>query len=239
LIGTAIHAGLAAYWRGRGGHTDETPQQALGLAWELGWPASAQSELNREELESQALKVLDATLKWVRSNMVEGIVPILVEQPLGADGHTTPDLVTREPIGLVVTDWKYSHFVQPESIHYRLEGVERTHQFLHYAWAVGEYLNEPVTLFRKVVIIGGPKIQIRTADFQPSPAALEQWLTGARQIWQDMAQVRQGTRVATMNPNGCKMYGDKWPCPMFEGCWTCHGNTEMMKNFYDAARLPQ
>jgi hypothetical protein len=158
-----------------------------------------------------------------------------VEQALGADGHTTPDLVTREPYGqgtgLVVTDWKTSWNVPADRVRYRLEGAERDHQFLHYCWAVGEHLKEPVRLFRKVVIVGSPKIIVKDVTFQPDPQAIEYWLTGARQLWKDMGNVRSGERVAPMNPNGCKMYGEKYLCPYFEACWTCHGDPERMRQF--------
>jgi hypothetical protein len=28
------------------------------------------------------------------------------------------------------------------------------------------------------------------------------------------------------------MYGDKYPCPYYEGCWTCHGDEVKMSQFY-------
>src|SRR4029077_2968961 len=104
----------------------------------------------------------------IENEMAEA-VPVLVEEPLGVDGHTTPDLVTREPLGasggLVVTDWKTSWDVPADRVRYRLEGPERTHQFLHYCWAVQEHLGEPVALFRKVVIVGSPKVIVKDVTF--------------------------------------------------------------------------
>ena len=231
LIGTAIHAGVGAYWRGRGGSTDETPTQALRLALAIGWPLDAPLEFSQEALESHALKVLDKVLTWISKKMLDA-EPVMVEQPLGVDGHTTPDLVTREPGGLTVTDWKYTHVLDPDRIRYRIEGIERTHQFLHYVWAVGQEMSAPVSVFRKVVIVGNPRIIIRAGTFTPEPAALEQWLASARQMWEDMTEMRAGRRVAYQRESGCFMYGPKWPCPMYEACWTCHGDREKMKMFY-------
>ena len=192
LLGTTIHAGLACYWRGRGGHTDETPAQALGLALTLGWSPDAPPEFSREGLESQALKVLDAVLKWIAKEMPDA-EPVMVEQALGADGHTTPDLVTREEGDiLAVTDWKVSMHLPADRIQYRLQDIEKTHQFLHYCWAVGEHLKEPVRLFRKVVIAAGPRILVRDATFTPNDAMLAAWLRDARVKWDLMNQMRTG-----------------------------------------------
>lgn len=225
LLGTGIHAGIAAYWKSR-----PEPNAALSEAFQAGWPSDAPMEYSRDGLESQALKVLDAVLKWINKEMADA-TPILVEQALGPDGHTTPDLVTREQGQLVVTDWKTSWNVPADRVQYRLQGAYREHQFLHYCWAVGEHLREPVRLFRKVVIIGSPRIIVKDITFTPSPEAIEYWLTGARQMWKDMAQMRSGERVPTQNTNGCKMYGDKHPCPFYDACWTCHGDEQKMTQF--------
>ena len=223
-MGTAVHAGLGAYWGN--GEPDRAARDTVTLLW----PEDAPPEFSREGHETLALKVLDAVLKWIAREMPDA-EPVMVEQALGADGHTTPDLVTRESGQLVVTDWKTSWNVPAERVRYRLEGAERDHQFLHYCWAVGEHLGEPVKLFRKVVIVGSPKIIVKDVTFQPDPQAIEYWLTGARQMWHDMGKVRVGERVAPQNPNGCKMYGDKYPCPYYEACWTCHGDPERMRQF--------
>ena len=225
LMGTAIHAGLAAFWR-----SGAKPEAWAAQALRDGWPADAPMEFSREGLESQALKVLDKVLTWCAKEMPDA-TPLLVEQALGADGHTTPDLVTREEGQLVVTDWKTSWNLDADRVRYRLEGLDRTHQFLHYAWAVGEHLKEPVSLIRKVVIVGSPRVLVRAATWAPSAAAIESWLASARQMWTDMAEMRAGERVAWQNTNGCKMYGDKYPCPMWEACWTCHGEETKMAQF--------
>ena len=227
-MGTAIHAGLAEFWRGGG-----RPSAWLSRALVAGWPTSAPPEYNRDGLESQALKVLDKVLAWIAKEMPDA-EPVMVEQTLRADG-CTPDLITREPTGhgtgLVVTDWKTSWNLDADRVRYRLEGLDRTHQFLDYAWQVGQTLGEPVALVRKVVIVGSPRIIVRDATWAPTPQALEYWLTSARQVWEDMAKVKAGERVASLNTNGCTMYGPKYPCTYWEACWTCHGDEAQMAQF--------
>ena len=234
LMGSAVHEGLAHYWYlKRPGYFYAGPPDApVANVFLRDWPDTAPPEFSLDGHLSLALKVLDRVLAWIKVNMADA-QPVMVEEPLGENGHTTPDLVTREQGDiLTVTDWKYTHVLDSDRVRYRLEGIERTHQFLHYCWAVGERLEEPIRQFRKVIIVGNPRIIVRDATFQPTPIMLEQWLTSARQMWEDMAEMRAGRRVAYQREAGCFMYGPKWPCPMYEGCWTCHGNEAMMAQFY-------
>ena len=228
-MGSSIHAGLAAYWDTKMGRPTTSPEDEVTGEFSLSWPEDAPPEFSREGLEAQALKVLDAVLKWISKNMPDA-EPVMVEQTLRPNG-CTPDLVAREPIGLVVTDWKYHHHVEPERIRYRLEGLDRVHQFNDYIWQVGESLGEPVRLMRKVAIIGGPKIMVRAGEFVPTAEGTAQWLTGAQEMWTQMAEMRAGSRVAYQRPEGCKLFGDKWPCMFYEACWTCHGDREKMAQF--------
>ena len=228
LLGSAVHAGLAEHWRHLG---DSAPHDILRREFSVLWPQTAPPEFSYAGLESLALKVLDKTLAWVEKSMPDA-KPVMVEQPLDENGHTTPDLVTIEEGDiLTVTDWKTSWNLDADRVRYRLEGLDRTHQFQHYAWAVGERLGRPVQRIRKVVIVGSPRIIVRDATWAPTPQALEYWLTSARQVWEDMAKVRAGERVASMNPGGCTMYGPKYPCTYWEACWTCHGDREQMAQF--------
>ena len=234
LVGTAIHAALADYWRLRMQKVESISiwrPGAIETTFDNGWPETAPLEFSREGIEEHARKVADKVLAWVEKSML-GVEPIMVEQSLDEKGTTTPDLVTREPAGLTVTDWKYSAHIDPDRVRYRLENIDRTHQFLHYCWAVGEHLKEPVRQFRKVVIVGGPRIMVKEATFTPTPAMIESWLTGARQMWQDMSEMRAGERVAYQREAGCTMYGPKWPCVYTEACWTCHGDEKKMAQFY-------
>ena len=229
LVGTAIHAGVAAYWI-RKLQPYESPYDRLAFTFGEGWPLDAPLEFSYDALLAHSLKVLDKVLIWIAKEMSDA-QPIMVEQTLREDG-CTPDLVTREPAGLTVTDWKYSAHIDPDRVRYRLENIDRTHQFLDYCWAVGEHLKEPVRQFRKVVIVGGPRIMVKEATFTPTPSMLEQWLTGARQMWEDMSEMRAGTKVAYQREAGCMMYGPKWPCMFTEACWTCHGDEAKMAAFY-------
>ena len=234
LLGTVIHAGIARWWRWQrnGGHGvgEVFARTELKEMLLLNWPENVPAEFSREGLEAQALKTLDAVLKWIPKSMPDA-APVMIEQPLGADGHTTPDLVTREPIGLVVTDWKVSAHLPADRIQYRLQDLEKTHQFLHYCWAVGEYLKEPVRLFRKVVIAAGPQIRVKDGTFMPTPKGLAAWYADARIKWDLMHKMRDGTVYPWRNEDGCLKYGEEWSCWAYDGCWTAHGDPERMRQF--------
>lgn len=225
LIGTAVHAGLAAHWQ------QVHAKDALAETLTDGWPNHAPTEYDLDVYLALGYQVLEKTLTWIRQEMADA-KPLMIEQSLGEDGHTTPDLVTRESAGLVVTDWKYHHHVPADRLHYRLEGIDRVHQFWHYIWAVGEYLHEPVKVFRKVAIIGSPKILVRKAEFSPTSEGLAQWVYGAEVIWNEMKGMREYPEFMYQRVDGCFPFGEKWPCPMFEACWTCYGDREKMRQFY-------
>ena len=246
LLGTAVHVGLAAWWASlsllQGSYS--TPghrllaEDAIKDTMISQWPPNAPAEFSREGLEAQALKTLDAVLKWIAKHMSDA-KPVMVEQSLGADGHATPDLVTREQADiypdtdgiLVVTDWKISANLPVDRIQYRLQDLEKTHQFLHYAWAVGEHLKEPVRLFRKVVIAAGPQIRVKDGTFTPTPESLAAWHADAQVKWDLMHKMRDGTVYPWRNEDGCLKYGEKWRCWAYDGCWTAHGDPERMRQF--------
>jgi hypothetical protein len=212
------------------GRPTTSPQDEVSGEFALSWPPDAPPEFSREGLESQALKVLDAVLKWIAKEMPDA-QPVMVEEALGADGHTTPDLVTREQGQLVVTDWKVSAHLPADRIQYRLQDTERTWQFLHYCWAVGQHLKEPVGLFRKVVIAAGPRIMVRDATFVPNDAMLTAWHRDAQVKWRLMNDMRAGIVYPWRQEDGCLKYGAKWRCAYYDACWTAHGDEGKMAQF--------
>lgn len=234
LMGSAVHAGLAAYWdwkRVLGVGSQAVHEEPLRQVFRNQWPSTAPPEFNREGLESLALKVLDKVLVWIAKEMPDA-QPVMVEEPLAEDGHTTPDLVTIEEGDiLTVTDWKTSANLPAEKMMYRLQEIDRTWQFLHYCWAVGKHLGRPVQRFRKVVIAMGPKILVRSAEFAPTEEMIAAWYRDAEVIWDLMNKMRNGTVYPWRNENGCLKYGAKYRCPYYEACWTCFGNESKMGAF--------
>src|SRR3972149_2760518 len=221
LIGSTIHAWIAGYWRRilDGPDAPDPEMNALDFLCE-GWPLD---QPGLDAAKEHVRKVAEAVMKWISKGMPDAI-PLIVEQSLGADGHTTPDLVTREPGGIVITDWKYSAHVAPENIHYRLDGADRSHQFAHYAWAVNEYLKEyvkeSVRLIRKVVIVGGPRIIVKAVEVMVDEHAQAEWLRQAKVKWQEMGDMTRMPELVYRREEGCKPFGDKYPCEMYDACWT-------------------
>jgi len=232
-MGTSLHAGMAEYWRGRQGH-EAQPRAVAQLTLVQGWQTTAEQSF--EGMSALLDRVLDATIAFCAQHMRTEDA-LLIEQPLEADGHTTPDLVTRgfspeHQMGLIVTDFKYHHEVQPQNIVYRLADPDHSHQFQHYAWRVGEYLREPVRLVRALHVVGLPRVIVRETNFTPSPEQTQAWLKQARRKWHLMHMMRLDPDLVYRNEMGCKPFGDKYPCPMWEACWVCHSNEEQMAQFY-------
>lgn len=224
-MGVAVHAGLAALWKREVDHK----YRVLNVFEEM-WPKE-NPFLDRELHEDLALKMVMEAITWCQGFMVDA-EPLMIEEALDEDGTTTPDLVTRENRGVVITDWKLHYEVKPEHVHYRLEGPERVHQFQDYIWRVGEKLGEPVRLFRAVHLVCQPKRMIRAVTFVPNPEAQAEWLRQARRKWHLMGMMAADPTLAYRNENGCKLYGEKWPCPQWTACWDLHGDQDLMAQFY-------
>lgn len=231
VMGTAVHAGMAALWR------TWSQDRMIEAAMNVLTSGAPITEL--AGLSALLAKILGKAYDWCEANMGHAEV-IMVEQSLRENG-ITPDLITREHGDLVVTDWKYHHKVKREHLHYRLDGPERNHQFLHYVWDVGEYCQEPVRLFRRVSIVGTPQIIVKDSIFVPTEPMMTAWLQQAKRKWHEMDQtIAAGTgfhgNFAYRREDGCMPYGAEHPCEMWAACWTCHGNREQMSNFYTKAK---
>lgn len=228
-FGTWVHAGMAAYWNILlGGWQGKSPELTAISALEKDWPES--TDYSKEGAITLLDKVVSKAIGWCQTNL-EKTIPLEIEQPLG-DGDTTPDLVAREAGDLVVLDYKTHYEVLPDRRHYRLEGPERSHQFNHYSWAISQKYAEPVTLFRAIHIFALPSIKIMEASFVPDPEAQKEWLRQASRKWYVMEQMKVEPAQVYRREEGCLQFGDKHPCPQWEGCWTCHGQPDALKQFY-------
>jgi len=77
-----------------------------------------------------------------------------------------------------------------------------------------------------------PKPIVKAVEFTVEKAAFLSWFDGAINKWEQMSKMAQNPASVYRREEGCKPFGEKWPCPMFEACWTCHGDREKMANFY-------
>ena len=227
LLGTAIHAGMAC-WARRPMDGPDEPREPEMVAEETlleGWPEGI-TDPDPAAFQEHARRCVTAGVAWAEQSL-RGASILSVERSLGDDGHTTPDLVTREHGRLVVTDYKTSFHLPIDRLSYRLDGIERDHQFRHYVWALSEDLGEPVLLVRKVVIAATPKIFVRDRVVELTPESQVAWLQQAREKWILMNQGPIHRRE-----EGCLPFGDKHPCDYYEACWTCHGDREQITKFY-------
>lgn len=226
-IGTALHAGIAQYWRGllHQGDPRETPEHIAASTLAAIWPPDAPVVYSQESAQATISRLLDAFPTWVSTGMVA--LPLAVEKDYG---EARVDLITEEAGDLVVTDWKYHANVPADRLHYRTERLSRSHQAWHYIWRVGQDFGRMVSRFRHVLLIGGPRLIIRDYVFTVEPDALAAWLHGAESKWMQMSRMNEGMERIYRREEGCYPYGEKYPCPAFDGCWRLHGN----ESKYDA-----
>lgn len=217
LIGLGVHAALEKWW-GRIPSVDAA-QVARDYVVNL-WPADAPDVFSVDGAASRAGKAAATAVKWFETEMAEAS-PLLIEHSFG---ESIVDLVTQEGDLLVVNDYKYVHELPGDRVHYRLDAFPRKHQFWHYVWRTGEHYMRPVDLFRGVLIIGGPKMMVKHTTFAPSPEGIAAWHKSAQAKWAMMEAMAGGTLGIPRREEGCSMYGDKYPCPMAEGCWTLNRN---------------
>ena len=226
-MGTALHAGMAAYWLG----LPDPVTHAVNTLTDL-WPDDAPEEYVKDTHLELIQRVGGQLVRYLQREM-ESATPLMVEQPLGEDGHTTPDVVVREHGKVGVIDLKYHHKVAPEYIHYRFEHIDRDHQFNDYPWRVADKLGEPVAWFRKLGVIGQPKIVVRSEEFGITPEREAAWLQSARGKWHQMDLMKKSGPIAVyQRQEGCRPYGERRPCEFEAACWTCYGDRDAMTKFY-------
>lgn len=228
LIGRAMAAGLAAYFKG-----SETP-----------W----------SDIASQAAEWLDTEwpdeTRWTHTaiiRLMERALTTAIEQPEGARairdtetivaveqtiGECRPDLVTRNRDGeLVVTDAKYNHDVKSEWVPKRLQGVRFDWQLHHYAWAVGAYYGEPVAWIRRHLVVGSPKAISRLVQFRVTAPQTAQWLSYAEWVWEQMTRERAGNIPIGTNYASCD--GKFGLCSLIPFCHDFHCNLDAARVLYD------
>ena len=232
-IGLALHAGVARYWRaqmpgGREGAPLDPLQCATG-SLKLEWPPDAPLAYSLEGAVRVLERLLEAFEKWVGVEM-PGALPVAVERDFG---ESRVDLVTEEPDGLVVTDWKYKHNLPLDRVLYQLNPVERSHQAWHYIWRVGQEYSRTVSRFRLVLLIGAPRVAVRHTDFTVEPDALAAWLRRAEAKWGEMERMRMNQTPIYRREEGCHPYGEKHPCPFLDACWRLHGDERKYETLYN------
>ena len=151
---------------------------------------------------------------------------LMVDEPLPS--RARPDLVQRIPgQGIVVTDTKVTLRGGEE----RLSEYFTSHQLFHYAWEVGEVLQEPVAWVRVHYVMLTPRCETLLHPVEVTPLRLAYWLKGAQRAWRGMAEQSEPA------PDFTACYGKFGRCEYLDACHVLHLDPDAMEAIYD--KLPR
>ena len=216
LLGTALGAGLTAYYRGmRDGSLDPDAIEEVSLTTlRSGYPEEGSEVWALEGLEKMLLRVLEKALE--EQVVYTGDTIVLVDEPVGSGGR--PDLVVKQRNGKWnVLDFKFSLKVEGQFAARNLAAYETDDQFWQYGWEVQQMYGGEVEWLRVLLMTGVPKAMVWPHRWQVTPQKMAFWLEGAEQAWEDMEAIEEGTRPRAPRWQSCQggRYGR---CPYFGWC---------------------
>ena len=142
----------------------------------------------------------------------------------------TPDLITRDHRGLIVTDLKNSLYTNPIYLPKRLAEYDTNTQGWHYAYFVSLIYGEPVVEVRFQNIVMAPSVKNVVAVISITPERLNFWFADSVIKWSRMAQEGK-TDVAPGNWENC--YGKYGKCPFYMICHELDRDPEKIKVFFE------
>lgn len=167
---------------------------------------------------------------------------IAVEQAFYEHGNARADLVVRTPQGLTVVDWKWKKelYVKQYETKDQARGrvlMEYDHSWsmYHYMWALQQTSTPPVAA-EYYIGLGEltPKPRITLQGFPVTSNSLQNWAQNAKLLWDEMAQVDQGTRPVRGNVTHETKYGK---CAFYDLCVLGDGDhTQLPVKFIQIAR---
>ena len=244
LVGTAIHAGIAAYLRNP--DTEGTgPASPLHVAIQtLGegyveqetWSLLSLSKL----VEKGYVALRDAVReRWDVLNAV-----LMIER---ADPHQDPrivrhgrayrvlDCVRQQGDGtLEVWDWKTKINLDDLYLGEALRSVMHSWQLLDYSWHVQQWTGTTVTQAGHGLVVLGPgKPKVHWPTVRITPERLTQWHAQARRIW-SMMWHDEHMGLARMNFEACSdrhmHFGRE--CLFLPACHQLNGNQNLFSSLY-------
>ena len=227
-IGTAIHAGVAAHFRGLipdTDHSTEDPTRAAIDTLRDEWMAD---EPGFEGAEAFVLKGLKRALALDIG--ARGATILAVEETYGEE-RCRLDLAYQTDQGITIVDWKYTHNAGDWVISKRLQEAEVSWQLRHYAWRVSQaFPTVPVVGAGIALIVGGPVAKARWAPVEITPALLLDWQNSAARVWLDIEGCVNGERYPRAHMGqACLMYGG---CPLYDGCHRLYGDESRFHTLY-------
>ena len=170
-----------------------------------------------------------------------------VEQKPQVNDNSFMDLWGRFPSGQpFFWDNKVKINCAKKDIPRHIEEYMYSWQMLHYAWSLGQRLEEPVVNYYICLAIGAPTINIHVEELAVDPERLEMWEASATRAWQKIHETRLtldtyldykghlpvGGELASIVPQSPEHW-DRWgKCEMFDPCMIYKGNLTGLEHKY-------
>jgi hypothetical protein len=214
--GSAIHEGLAYFWRGRSTVVDLKGWQEESIQAALNYLIGVWEDNPDNDLETVLGLITKGLKKGLSTDLLEGGTLIGVEMCLDHPHLHTPvpgkcsiaDFVHRRSDGgVVITDHKTKLSLNPMYVAKELNQIEYDWQTRHYAYRFWRMFGEIPVERRKHLIVCAPtpKAQVSTAVFNPQKLA--EFQLSAHFWWQQMAVSTPLGAINHPNFDSCQDYG--------------------------------
>ncbi len=245
LVGTGIHAGIAAWLRDRDDHAAlQATHQALsdGFVEQDTWSLLSLSKL----VEKGYCALRDA----IQERWGDNLNPLYIEchdpiqDPRISRGrlYRVVDFAREEEGSLEVWDWKTKINLDDMYLGEALRSVTHSWQLLDYAWHVQQWAGARVVQAGHGLVVLGPgKPKVHWPTVQLSPERLTQWHRQALSVWAEMWRMEQDHTDVTMNFEACSdrhlHFGKE--CFLLPGCHQLCGNQTLYSSLYKKKGEPR
>ena len=247
LVGSSIHAGIAAYLEAVRTGAASPASPALGIiACEVLRKGYVEQETYKlAGLEALVTKGTNALVRSVQTNLLPGATILGVEvvlkknapgpEPVPGQDHIADCILQRDET-LEVWDWKSSLRLDDAYLPDRLLEAHHSWQLLDYAYHAQALFSRPVSRVGQGLIILGPKTKVEYSPVPVTQERLDQWRRDAEVIWELMRAQSGGDMILSLWHNWAACsdkhlhFGKR--CQFFEACHTFMGNEGLFSALY-------
>ena len=255
LIGTAIHAGVAAHLRSLMDGSASPATDPIVSATANGLAALRDGYVQQETwgldgLETMVTKGVTRLTQAITEKLLPGATIVAVEYAdpvqdvrLGTHRlHRVVDCVLERNRALEIWDWKTKMRLDDQYLPETQQEALHQWQLLDYAWHAQQWYQKPVGRVGHGVVILSPKLKVEFIPVPITPERLTQWHRDAEAIWGlmyvqglPMAQEKGWIRSEKWhNWTACSdkhlHYGRR--CVFFEACHTFMDREELFPGLY-------
>lgn len=243
LVGTAIHAGIAAWLRPQIAGSPPASQE-IPLTVALATLADGYHEQETWALEGlQALvtKGYQRLQRFIEQEILSQARVLAVEMPDPNQDprwgphrvHRVVDCILERGGALEVWDWKSKIRLDESYLWETARAVKHNWQLLDYAWHVGQWYG-PVRYAAQGLVVLGPKLLAKSFPTLIDLERLTQWRNQADKVWQAMWECDQQDGPVIMNWEACSdrylHYGHE--CDFVPACHNLKGNESLFPSVY-------